>query len=120
MDKYRAWSDAHGDLERRFDRDTLLTLLTLYWVTGTIGSSFRTYYDYRHNPPLPPVNVPAGFTLGTEDRTYPREMAERIYTDIRHWRPVTVGGHFMPLEEPELLAEDLRAFFRPLRTSGRE
>jgi pimeloyl-ACP methyl ester carboxylesterase len=120
VDKYRAWSDAHGDLERRFDRDTLLTLLTLYWVTGTIGSSFRTYYDYRHNPPLPPVNVPAGFTLGTEDQTYPREMAERIYADIRHWRPATVGGHFMPLEEPELLAGDLRAFFRPLRTSGRE
>ena len=115
MDKYLAWSDCKGDLTTRFSFDTLLTMLTLYWATGTIGSSFRTYYDYAHTPQRPLVEVPTGITLTTEDTGYPRELAERSYSDIRHWREPTAGGHFFPLEEPELLAEELRNFFRPLR-----
>ena len=118
VDKYRAWGDCHGDITTRFSFDTLLSILTLYWVTGTIGSSFRTYYDYAHNPERPLVTVPTGITLTTEDIGYPRELAERSYSDIRHWREPTVGGHFFPLEEPKLLAEELRSFFRPLRTHG--
>jgi pimeloyl-ACP methyl ester carboxylesterase len=115
IDKYRAWSDCHGDLERRFSRDELLTVITLYWATSTIGASFRTYYDYPHNPPRPLITVPTGVTLTIEDVGYPRELADRSYTDIRHWRDPTVGGHFLPLEEPDLLAGELRSFFRPLR-----
>lgn len=118
LDKWWAWSDCHGDLESRFARDDLLTLITLYWVTGTIGSSFRTYYDYPANPPRPSITVPTGITLTTEDVDYPRELAERSYTDIRHWRGATTGGHFLPLEEPELLAAELRAFFRELRIAA--
>jgi pimeloyl-ACP methyl ester carboxylesterase len=108
---------ATGDLETRFSRDDLLTIITLYWATGTIGSSFRTYYDYPHNPPRPLITVPTGVTLTVEDVGYPRELAERSYTDIRHWRVPTAGGHFLPLEEPELLAGELRSFFRSLRHS---
>jgi pimeloyl-ACP methyl ester carboxylesterase len=115
VDKWRAWSDCHGDLESRFRRDDLLTLITLYWVTDSIGTSFRTYYDYPANPPRPMIGVPTGVTLTIEDIGYPRELAERSYEDIRHWRDPTVGGHFFPQEEPELLARELRAFFRPLR-----
>jgi pimeloyl-ACP methyl ester carboxylesterase len=115
VDKYRAWGDCHGDLESRFSKDLLLTIITLYWVTGSIGTSFRTYYDYARNPPRPLITVPTAVTLGTEDRTYPREMADRSYADIRQWRETTVGGHFLPLEEPELVAENLRTFFRDLR-----
>lgn len=115
IDKYRAWGDCHGDIESRFSRDVLLTIITLYWVTDTIGSSFRPYYDYHLTPPNPQVTVPAGITLTTEDADYPRELAERSYTDIRHWRDATAGGHFLPLEEPEMLAAELRNFFRPLR-----
>ena len=51
IDKLRAWSDCGGDLEPRFDRDTLCTMLTLYWATECIGSSFRQYLDYPHNTP---------------------------------------------------------------------
>jgi hypothetical protein len=47
-------------------------------------------------------------------RDLPRTLAERSYADIRQWRGPTVGGHFMPMEEPELLAADLRSLFRPL------
>lgn len=115
VEKYRAWGDCGGDLESRFNKDTLLTMITLYWITGTIGSSFRSYYDDDQAPPLPRVHVPAGITLTPEDRDYPREYAERSYPDIRQWTGPTRGGHFLALEEPALLAADLRAFFRPLR-----
>jgi pimeloyl-ACP methyl ester carboxylesterase len=115
VDKYRAWGDCHGDVESRFSKDLLLTIITLYWATGSIGTSFRTYHDYRHNPPRPMINVPTAITLSTEDAGYPRELADRSYTDIRQWRDPDAGGHFLPLEEPEMVARQIRAFFRPLR-----
>jgi pimeloyl-ACP methyl ester carboxylesterase len=118
-DKFRDWSDCDGDLESRIDRDTLLTIITLYWATGTIGSSFRTYYDYPNNGPRPDITVPVGVTKSAEPAmsVFPRSMAERACTDLRHWSEPGKGGHFMALEEPELLAEELRAFFRPLRAT---
>jgi pimeloyl-ACP methyl ester carboxylesterase len=118
LDKVRAWADHDGDLESRFSRDDLLTLVTLYWFTGCVGSSFRTYFDYHYNEPRPVIGVPLAATLGIEDREYPRQMADRSYTDVRRWRTATVGGHFLPLEEPELLAGELRAFFGEV--SGRD
>jgi pimeloyl-ACP methyl ester carboxylesterase len=119
VDKFRDWSDCGGDLESRIDRDTLLTIITLYWATGSIGSSFRTYYDYPHNGPRPQITVPVGVTKSAEPamKAFPRSMAERACTDLRYWSEPGKGGHFMPLEEPELLAEDLRAFFKPLRAA---
>ncbi len=117
IDKFRDWSDCAGDLDGRFSRDDLLTLITLYWATGTIGSSFRQYYDWERTPPRPMVDVPAGVTMSAEPvfRDLPRRLAERSYSDIRQWRGPTAGGHFMPMEEPALLTTDLRDFFRPLR-----
>ncbi|GLY84930.1 epoxide hydrolase family protein [Actinoallomurus iriomotensis] len=117
VDKYRAWSDCGGDLESRFDRDDILTVLTLYWATGTIGSSFRQYYDWFATPARPGVAVPTGVTMSAEPvyRDMPRSFAERSYADLRQWRGPTAGGHFLPMEEPALLAGDLRTLFRPLR-----
>ncbi|WP_446217991.1 epoxide hydrolase family protein [Micromonospora sp. IBHARD004] len=116
VDKYRDWSDNHGDLESRFDRDTLLTIITLYWASGSIGSSFRQYFDFDHNSPRPDITVPAAFTVSTEpsQANFPREIAERACTDIRHWSEPGRGGHFMPLEEPDLLAGELTRFFTSL------
>jgi pimeloyl-ACP methyl ester carboxylesterase len=45
----------------------------------------------------------------------PREWVERRYTDVRHWTEFPRGGHFLALEEPELLARDIRTFFRGFR-----
>lgn len=117
VEKYRAWSDRAGDLERRWSREDILTVLTLYWATGTVGTSFRQYYDWPHTPPRPPVTVPAAVTLSAETlfRDLPRSMAERTYPGLRQWRGPTAGGHFMAMEEPELVARDLRSFFRDLR-----
>ncbi|RZU72880.1 pimeloyl-ACP methyl ester carboxylesterase [Micromonospora kangleipakensis] len=116
VDKYRDWSDNHGELESRFDRDTLLTIITLYWASGSIGSSFRQYFDFDHNSPRPDITVPAAFTVSTEpsQANFPRQIAERACTDIRHWSEPGRGGHFMPLEEPDLLAGELTRFFTSL------
>lgn len=116
VEKFRAWSDCGGDVERRFSKDDLLTTIMLYWATGTIGSSFRPYFDQRADRlPLPVLTGPAGISVGVGDLGMPRSLAERTYTDIRYWHDLPAGGHFLAREEPELVAADLRAFFRPLR-----
>jgi pimeloyl-ACP methyl ester carboxylesterase len=120
LEKWRSWSDCRGDLESRLPRDFLLTVVTLYWVTSTITSSVRDYYDNRRwqgEPRLGPddiVRVPTAVavfphTLIPEGEP-PREWAERLY-DIHRWTVMPRGGHFAPAEEPELLARDIAAFF---------
>ena len=113
LEKYREWGD--GDLEAVFDRATLMNVLTLYWATNSIATSFLPYFDDDATPPLPPVDVPAGLTLTPEDAGYPREFAARTYRDIRQWRGPERGGHFLALEQPDRLVRDLRDFVRPLR-----
>ncbi|MGW9211597.1 epoxide hydrolase family protein [Embleya sp. NPDC055664] len=121
VDKYRDWSDCGGDVTTRWDRDTLLTVATLYWATESIGTSFREYHDWSHDRPLPPITVPGAVTLSNEPafRGMPRGLAERTFTDLRQWHTPERGGHFMAHEEPEQLARDLRDFFRPLRVRDR-
>lgn len=123
VEKFRAWSDCDGDVERRFSKDEFLTNITIYWVTQTIGSSMRRYYEARNGTPPPPlktgerIEVPAGIAMfpGEKDLLVPREFAERCY-DVRRWTDMPRGGHFPALEEPGLLVDDLRAFFRPFRS----
>jgi len=120
VEKFRAWSDCGGDVERRFTKDELLTNITIYWLTQTINSSVRMYFEHRRDPrPLGPndrVRAPTGITLTREeiDRP-PREWAERVYSDLRSWTEVPRGGHFLAFEEPAILADELRAFFRRFR-----
>jgi pimeloyl-ACP methyl ester carboxylesterase len=118
IDKYRDWSDCRGDLEARWDKDTLLTVATLYWATGTIGSSFRSYYNYPLNETVSAITVPTAITLSNEPAfaTYVRSLAERRCTDLRHWSTPRRGGHFLAHEEPGLVTSELREFFRPLRS----
>jgi pimeloyl-ACP methyl ester carboxylesterase len=118
LEKYREWSDCGDDLESAIDRHTLMEILTLYWVTDSIGTSFLPYLDDSQTPVLPPVTVPAGLLLTPEDARYPREYAARTYRDIRLWRGAEPGGHFLALERPERLIRDLRDFYRPLRLSA--
>jgi len=120
VEKFRAWSDCGGDVLSRFDRDDLLATVTLYWVTDTIGSSFLPYYDGRHRGEPAPrlrVDVPVAVALWHEPNLTapPRELAERAM-NVTRWTQMPRGGHFAAAEEPELLAEDIRTFFRPLRT----
>jgi pimeloyl-ACP methyl ester carboxylesterase len=119
VEKFRTWSDCGGDVERRFSKDTLLTNVMLYWVTGAINSSFWPYYArYHESWPIPDghrIAVPTGYAaFPREILSPPRAWAERVY-DIRRWTEMKTGGHFAALEEPDALAADVRAFFRALR-----
>ena len=120
VEKYRAWSDCGGDVESKFTKDELLTTITIYWVTQTIGSSTRMYYENQHRlwamKPDELVQAPTAVAMfPREISTPPREWGERSY-NIQRWTTMPRGGHFAALEEPQLLAEDVRAFFRPLRS----
>lgn len=121
VEKLRAWSDCDGDVERSFTKDEILTNVTLYWLTETIGSSMRMY---RANAAIPPaqharrVEVPSGFSLFPADIARPpRAWLERTANVVRVTEPAR-GGHFAAFEEPELYAEELRAFFRPYRRAA--
>ena len=117
VEKFRTWSDCGGDIEQRFTKDELLTNITIYWLTGAIGSSFWPYYTLRHQPwPIPGrVEVPTGYAEFPREILHPpRAWAERAL-NIRRWTPMPAGGHFAALEEPESLASDIRAFYRELR-----
>jgi pimeloyl-ACP methyl ester carboxylesterase len=120
IEKFRTWSDCGGDVETAFTRDRLLANISLYWFTGAIGSSFWPYYARIHRPwPIPEgrtVDVPTGYAeFPREILRPPRALAARTYTDIRRWSVMPRGGHFAALEQPEALANEVRAFFRPLR-----
>jgi len=108
-------------VEKRFSKDELLTNIMIYWVSETINSSMRMYYEIGHaSPPLKlgqHIEVPAGVAIFPNDiGVPPREWAERTLR-VQRWTEMPRGGHFAALEEPELLVEDLRAFFRPFRAS---
>jgi pimeloyl-ACP methyl ester carboxylesterase len=121
LEKRRTWSDCHGEVERRFTKDELLTTMTLYWVTGTIGTSFRSYYERRHHPwqPVhqrtPVVEAPTAVAVFPGDIIrMPHRWAERYY-NLNRWTVMPQGGHFAPMEEPDHLVEDIRTFFRQFR-----
>jgi len=119
LEKFREWSDCDGDLYRRFTRDELLANVTLYWMTQTIHSSFRMYFEGRKAPlhfgEGEFVHPPTGIAHFPKELPFPPQIwIERGY-NVQHWSEMPRGGHFAAAEEPDLLAEDLRAFFRRFR-----
>ncbi len=114
-EKFRAWS---GDGTVSFSHDTLLTNISIYWFTQTIGSSMRLYWERAHEAATPKPEhprVPFGFAnFPGEFGMPPRALLERTFGP-GHYTTMPRGGHFAALEEPALLAADIATFFRPLR-----
>jgi pimeloyl-ACP methyl ester carboxylesterase len=121
VEKWRSWGDTGGDLDARFGREVLLTTLTLYWATQTIGSSMRLYWEQRkdgvHLGPDERIHVPTAFAVFANEfvpeGSPPPEYVERLY-DISRFTEMPRGGHFAALEEPKLLARDIAAFYASL------
>jgi pimeloyl-ACP methyl ester carboxylesterase len=121
LEKWRSWTDSHGDPATHLSRDFLLTTITLYWATRTITSSVRDYYDNRwFGVPIGPddhIEVPTAVAVFAnhfvDEGDPPREWFERLY-NVRQWTPMPSGGHFAAVEEPELLARDISTFFAAL------
>jgi pimeloyl-ACP methyl ester carboxylesterase len=124
LQRRRAWSDCGGDVEQRFTKDELVTSFSLYWLTGTFAGSVRFYADSfatpwtRSHDRRPTLQAPTGIAVFPYELAHvPRAVAERE-ANLVHWTRMGRGGHFAPAEEPELVVEDLRAFFRPLRSTA--
>lgn len=123
LEKWWRWSDCADERGERdplrvFTRDELLTNLTIYWVTRTIGPSLRMYYEsFGPGSTLSQparIGVPTGVSLFNEPIAPPRELLEPWY-ELRRYTRTARGGHFPALENPDALVREIREFFRPLR-----
>jgi pimeloyl-ACP methyl ester carboxylesterase len=117
VEKFRTWSDSDGNVEKKFSKDDLLTNVMIYWVTETAPSSVRIYYENRVDPGLT-GRVEVAFACAR----FPREMFAIAPTkwieaqyNVQQLTDMPRGGHFAALEEPQLLVEDVRRFFRGRR-----
>jgi|SRR5216683_4465683 len=118
VEKFHTWCDCDGNPEHVFTKDELLTNIMLYWVTQTAASSARIYYESRHAAPTPNsrrVDVPTACADFPKEIIWsPRRWLEARY-NITRWTSMPRGGHFAAFEQPALLVDDVRAFFRDLR-----
>ena len=123
LEKYHGWSDHAGNVEEVYTKDELLTNIMIYWVTNSITSASRLYYENRHGTarPTDKLEMPtgcAGFVERYDQRarTDPeaRPAAEERY-NIVQWTEMPRGGHFPALEAPDLWLDDVRALFAQLR-----
>ncbi|MEF3405619.1 epoxide hydrolase family protein [Agromyces sp. CCNWLW203] len=116
VEKFRTWSGSDAAYRAAWSDDDVLTTVTLYWVTQSIGTSFRAYFDDRFDTaPMPLVEVPVGVAVQYREHGFPRSYAARTYRDIRAWQQLPSGGHFTAKQSPGLVAAAMREFFRPLR-----
>jgi pimeloyl-ACP methyl ester carboxylesterase len=103
--------------QRAVEPDYIITNAAIYWLTGTINSSIRRYYDDAHaqGRPTEPTTVPTGVAMFADDFKSIRRFADRDHANIVRWTSYDRGSHFAPHDAPDLLAADMREFFRPLR-----
>jgi epoxide hydrolase len=118
QDSPAGWLAWVTQLYQRFvDPDYIITNAAIYWLTGTIGSSIRRYYDEAHaqDTPSEPTTVPTGVAIFAQDfKSIPR-FAQRDHANIVHWKSYDRGSHFSPHDAPDLLLADIRDFYRELR-----
>ena len=117
VEKFRTWSDCGGDIESVYTKDQLLTNIMFYWAPNSIASAGNLYLESRRDPQRgwPEIKAPVAVAM------FPKELARapRSWVEgrvnLQQWTEMPRGGHFAALEQPELLLEDVRKFFRTLR-----
>jgi pimeloyl-ACP methyl ester carboxylesterase len=117
-EKFKEWTDPESETpEDAVGLDTLLTNVSIYWFTATAGSSANLYYEVAHDPtayaPKPRSEVPLGAMVAVNSDVTIRRFAQRDSNVVR-FTEVERGGNFQPLEQPVLLARDVREFFSNL------
>lgn len=115
IDKFQILTDNNGDFLTAVDRDTFLTDVTLYWVTGTVGSAMRIYREHRlsgdESAPLPKIETPIAYAdFPKEVLASPLSWIKQTYNVVQ-FSEMPRGGHFAALECPVLLIDDIRKFF---------
>lgn len=121
VEKRRTWSGCGGDVERCFTKTDLIDTAMIYWITQSFGSAARLYYESSTRPWTPShdrqpvVEAPTAVPVFPHEVLHqPRKWAERYY-NLKRWTVMPTGGHFGPMEQPEALVPDIRAFFATLR-----
>ena len=117
VEKFRTWCDCGGDVEKKFTKDELLTNVMLYWATGSITSSARIYFENQRDagPANARVEVPTACAVFPKEISLPPRRWVEAHYNLTRWTEMPRGGHFAALEEPGLLVDDIRAFFRTVR-----
>ncbi|NUR31501.1 MAG: epoxide hydrolase [Catenulispora sp.] len=123
VEKFKDWTDSDQAPEDAVDRDHLLTNATIYWLTGTAGSSNQMYYEVVDQLPInslrgryPSITPPMGVAVFPHAAFVAiRRYAERDFPSIIHWSEFDRGGHYAAMEEPDLLIADVREFNRLLK-----
>ena len=116
VEKFWDWTDCAGRPDNAVGRDRLLDNVTMYWLTRSASSSARLYWESYGRNRYDTVEVPTGATVFPQEmRRLPRHWLERRFTDLRHLSYPKVGGHFASLEQPEILVDEIRTFFRMVR-----
>jgi pimeloyl-ACP methyl ester carboxylesterase len=122
IEKIHSWSDCDGDLEKLYSKDELLTNIMLYWVNGPSvrAVSYREEWVSSSLKPDQQVDVPVAVANPPKDinPVPPREFAERNLKNLQRWTVLAHGGHFAAWEYPELMAQDMRAFFRDVKAKN--
>lgn len=118
LEKFWAWTDCDGDPQNILNRDEMLDNVMLYWITATAASSARLYWESFGRPRQHgKVTVPTGVAVFPKEIVPPvRRWMEASYPNIQHWREMPKGGHFAAFEQPDLFVEEVRNFFRRLRS----
>jgi epoxide hydrolase len=116
IEKYQAWMDCDGHPENVLTRDELLDQVMLYWLPNSATSSARLYWESFAKVNRDAVEVPTGVSLFPKEIfRSSRRWAEQRFKKLIHWREFDRGGHFAALECPEVLVDEIRSTFRPLR-----
>jgi epoxide hydrolase len=118
VEKFKEWTNSsHALPEDAIPRDEILADVSVYWFTGTAGSAANMYYETMHSGDWPtPSGVPTGVAVFAEDVAI-RRYAEGANNIVR-WSDFETGGHFAALETPDLLVQDVRAFFASLAATA--
>jgi pimeloyl-ACP methyl ester carboxylesterase len=119
LEKFWAWTDCGGHPESVLTRDELLDNVMLYWVTATAASSARLYWESfgPERRTVHKVGVPTGVAVFPREIVPPvRRWMEANFGNIQHWTEMPKGGHFAAFEQPTLFVDDVRTFFRKLRS----
>lgn len=117
LEKFWAWTDCDGHPENILSRDEMLDDAMLYWVTTSVASSARRYWEsFGKGDQWLPVDVPTGVAVFPKEIVTPvRTRMEPRFRNIQHWNEMPKGGHFAAFEQPEIFVDEIRGFYRSHR-----
>ncbi|WP_439382503.1 epoxide hydrolase family protein [Amycolatopsis lexingtonensis] len=120
VEKLHDWTDHDGDFETGYPRERVLTTLSLFWFTNSMGSTARLYAESFQKPWTPKSDAQPLFDVPTAVAAYPREPAAvprkwvESRFDLRRYTVMERGGHYPAVESPETLGRDIAGFFAEL------